>query len=441
MAWAMAGVLGLAVSARADAPPRLDMSFGRTGTVATSFPQRVAHLGSLLSTSHGLVAVGSVGWPFSSTGVGLARYRRDGSLDPRFGHHGSVVVEAPGLLRPVTPAAVPDPLVNGSIDAPGEGYDGRETDHGEITVGGLVLPQIVLASEPAELVATRVTANGSLDRSYGRNGVVVQPIAPFLLAGSYTANLGVHVGHDGSILAVLWSYVLPPCVCLASGSVLTFVKLTPEGALDRSFGVAGVRTFPTPEATNWTGSAVTADGHIVVAGDNNVACLVRRFDAGGLPDPSFSTAGLDIVQTGGSGTVISTAITTTGNDTLMATSASNAVTGKSVSQVLRIDAHGQPVSTFGDGGYTATDAAAPVATLTVAGHRLITTGQVFRPGTAQVEAAGYDAASGRHLWTSAPLPGQTVLPAGAEGLRTRVMVGATENYPASAFLLYALVPH
>jgi len=98
------GAIRFAV-ARLTARGTLDPSFSLDGRVVTGFGfsgsggvDYVEPGASDLAPVNGgrLIVAGSVGRPFFSGKIALARYRADGSLDPRFGHRGKVTTSFPG---------------------------------------------------------------------------------------------------------------------------------------------------------------------------------------------------------------------------------------------------------------------------------------------------------------------------------------------------------
>lgn len=134
-------------------------------------------------------------------------------------------------------------------------------------------------------VVSRFLPDGSLDNTFGLNGV-----ATFSLSGNDQLN-SVKLQPDGKII-------------VAGGRLneaLGLARLTPNGALDPSFGNGGKLVFPasTPKLdAPATGLAVLADGKILLAtqsdagnGQNdNMSVLVRLMPNGAL-DSTFANGG------------------------------------------------------------------------------------------------------------------------------------------------------
>ena len=127
-------VAGVARAAGGD----LDPTFGRDGKVATEFSGGASAWSVAIQPDGRIVAVGGAG--FGQRGFLVARYRRDGTLDPTFGDGGRVVTR----YRDANARAV--------VVQP----DGRI-----VVAAGL---------QSAEVTLIRLNSDGSLDSSFGSNG-------------------------------------------------------------------------------------------------------------------------------------------------------------------------------------------------------------------------------------------------------------------------------
>jgi uncharacterized delta-60 repeat protein len=137
--------------------------------------------------------------------------------------------------------------------------------------------------------AARFNPDGSLDTSFGANHDGTASIAAGL--GPDQAN-SVGIQPDGKII-------------LAGGGKQfgnprgTFIRLTPNGVRDSSFGTDGVKTpMPSPYSDGFSDMTVLQSGKIVVGGYwipgplTLSASMVARFTANGDFDPSFGTNGV-----------------------------------------------------------------------------------------------------------------------------------------------------
>ncbi|HTO26101.1 MAG TPA: hypothetical protein VMJ49_09375 [Gaiellaceae bacterium] len=354
------GAALLALSACGGESHSRSTAFGTSGVVRTDFggDDRVS---TVVSGPNGtIVAVGGSGDRFA-----LARYRRDGSLDPSFGMGGKVVtnvgVSAPNVWPrdgAVAAAAQPDGKIvvtgglqqfvlarylrNGRLDPsfgdrgivrtsfgnPCSGQDYTdEPDAVAVEANGTI---VVAGRSCYDVALARYLPNGRLDTSFGGDGKVVThvggddfssavalaaaPDRTLTLAVSVCCHMGEYsrivgltaTGHrtfeaefkladfndvsalalepDGASLAGgSGQYVdqVPPG---ASSVRYGIVRLTTTGRLDPAFAKGGtLLTDPVFPAA----IAIAPDGRIVVAGDR---WLARYTDRGAL-DKSFGTGG------------------------------------------------------------------------------------------------------------------------------------------------------
>ena len=140
---------------------------------------------------------------------------------------------------------------------------------------------------------------GSLDRSFARNGIAT--------LGSGTRLLGVALQRDGKIVAVGESG-------LPRRADLLLARFTSSGALDRTFGHAGIVNGPRlPQlglgsgGSKALGVAIDPSGRIVVVGSAtdptgaySRGMIIERYSASGALDTSFGARGLVELLTGAS---------------------------------------------------------------------------------------------------------------------------------------------
>jgi uncharacterized delta-60 repeat protein len=252
------------------------------GTVDTTFGAGAPDAGL-----GGGVAVYDLGWPtvdsyatsvlVESTGKLLLAGNRQrfffsalrttdsGALDPSFGSGGMQAVSLGGLQNVPFVAMAKQP--DGKIILAGSRSSGPGND---------------------DFAIARLTASGELDDTFGTGDAGTPGLVILDLGGEYDEGFGVAVQPDGNIVVVGRSSVTP------DGDT-ALVRLTQAGALDPSFGVAGVvkKNFGTYETVQ--GVALQSDGKIVVAGGTIGNGFVARFDTNGGLDPTFN--GGNAVQT------------------------------------------------------------------------------------------------------------------------------------------------
>ena len=224
---AAGGASGKFALARYNPDGTLDASFGDHGKVQTAFGARYSSAEGIAIHADGkIVLAGTAG--FGDTWFALARYRRDGTLDASFGGDGKVRTRL------------------GSPYASAHGI-AIQAD-GKIVVAGRSSDRFALA---------RYNLNGSLDASFGGDGIVTTRFR------SYATAFDVDIDADGRILVAgeVCCGVEPP------GSGFALARYTPAGDLDASFGGDGrVRTtfrFGYGPATALT---IQPDGKVVAAG-------------------------------------------------------------------------------------------------------------------------------------------------------------------------------
>jgi len=244
----------------ADGSP--DTSFDRDGVASTTFDKAVAVWAAALQSDGKLLVAGDYG-----TRALVVRYRADGRPDAAFDADGIVSTDL-GTGTTASARAL-------ALQA-----DGR------VVVAGTVHGANAQATD---FFVARYLADGSLDASFGTNGVVVTDVGKLdPLAGGAASDSasGVVVQADGRIV-----------VTGTSDGRFALARYTASGALDASYGGNGVATAQMSNGTDVAAGAVLQpDGRVVVAGattdhagDQRFA--VARFDALGNLDASFGTGG------------------------------------------------------------------------------------------------------------------------------------------------------
>jgi uncharacterized delta-60 repeat protein len=225
-----------------------DSSFGRGGLVTTVIPGG-GGISSMAELADGRIVVAGEAVINGNAYVALARYDTDGSLDASFGTGGLVTTSFPGFSNAGATSMVVQP-------------DGR------IVVAGGAGGQFALA---------RYDSDGSLDGSFGTNGLVTTSFPGFTGADANT----LAVQADGRIV------VAGSAVRSDQSGQLALARYDTDGSLDSSFGTGGlVTTSQSPFAYSM---AVQSDGRIIVAGGS---FALARYDSDGSLDSSFGTGGL-----------------------------------------------------------------------------------------------------------------------------------------------------
>jgi uncharacterized delta-60 repeat protein len=248
-----------------------DTSFGNGGAVDLDFGGRYVYFLNLAIQPDGRIVVATS--PFDGTSNPqphhVRRYLPDGSPDPSFGGNGEVVVDAPDADSYASGAVQPDGrivlLVRSGSGAPGIARllaDGR-LDPG-FGRGGLApielgrrrwAGEVHVASDPLVLSDGRIripvsfgqrpriarmglvglSANGHVDRRFGRDGLALGPRQPFVEGGEFARKAVLDA--RGSILV---AGTIAHGDDLSGDDAAIVRRFRPNGALDRSFGRRGL---------------------------------------------------------------------------------------------------------------------------------------------------------------------------------------------------------
>jgi uncharacterized delta-60 repeat protein len=257
------------------------------------------------------------------------RLLRDGRPDPSFGARGSALV----------------PIKGSELIGAGLGLDA----HGRIVVGARYE-----GLDTGGIEVVRLTPSGRLDRTFGRGGRSVVRFG----GQSYFADLALDAKGRTYVAGTDFD-----------DRRLRVLRVTPAGALDRSFGVRGIATLPRRGELALPGDlAVQPDGRIVVAGSETYSeatapgycvsscefLVLGRLTSAGRPDPSFGTRG--IVRTAlALGPDQDQALALQPDGKIVVSSGIVSPNGRSSFLAARFVANGRANSSFAPGGYVIVD--------------------------------------------------------------------------------------
>ncbi len=246
------------VMARFLADGTLDPGFGEGGMVTTDIQpgQQEEALAVALGPDGSIVVAGYSG--FDAT-MALARYLPDGSLDASFGSGGIVSGAVPGRLYAV--AVQPDGRI--------------------VVAGGHDIPDGT--TDWSDLLVARFEPDGTLDASFGDQGVVVADVD-----GATNTLRELAILPDGRILAGGESFGT------FEGSERTdVIRLMPDGSLDATFGDGGTLGIDTARVGERL--AVQPDGRIVLTGrvllNGETRFETLRLQPDGALDATFGDGG------------------------------------------------------------------------------------------------------------------------------------------------------
>lgn len=258
---------------RYDFDGGLDTTFGSAGKVTTAFPSGRGSANAVALQPDGKIVAAGTSGTAGSSNFTLARYNPDGSLDPNFGANGIVTTDVLGHDDVATSLAL---LPDGHLVAAGKANTGSAWD----------------------FAVARYDANGSLDGSFGTDGVVTTSLGP----GDSVAN-ALALQPDGKL-------VVAGSIGDAKSSDFALVRYTAAGSLDPTFGSGGKVTTPVvPHSAAVYGLAIQPDGKIVAAGTSVQAgefhAGLVRYSASGSLDKTFGSGGLAV---GGLGVAYAVAV-------------------------------------------------------------------------------------------------------------------------------------
>jgi uncharacterized delta-60 repeat protein len=257
----LTAMLLVGVGSVGAAPGDLDTTFSSDGKVTTDIGTTDAGRAVAIQ-SDGKIVVAGTASNGSNNDIAVLRYTSAGVLDTSFSADGKVVVD---------------------IDSKDDvGYSVAIQSDGKIVVAGASATDSFGLS--FDFAVIRLTTSGSLDSTFGTNGIVT---IGFGFGSDYAT--GLAIASDGDIVAVGYG---------SNGSNFDFAvaRLTSAGVLDTAFDTDGKVLVPVGAGADYGHAvALASDGDILVAGaahngSNDDVAVVRLTSAGAL-DTAFDTDG------------------------------------------------------------------------------------------------------------------------------------------------------
>jgi uncharacterized delta-60 repeat protein len=297
--------------ARYDSAGSIDGTFGGgDGIVLTDFPTDSRDVGNdvALDDQGRAVMVGETSVD-GQEGFLVARYDASGSLDPSFGGDGIVLTDVSGVETERANAVTIDSL--GRIVVAGSSWTDNYYD----------------------FTLARYNPDGSLDTSFGGDGVVTTTFQPYL-----TDDVANAVAIDSQDRIVAGG---------SSEGSFALARYNPDGSLDLGFGGGDGKTTG-KVAGDVSSMVLEADDDIVLVGDRSGDQVVARFDASGNPDTGFGSEGVVTTDLGGSDS---------GDDVALDASGRIVVSGRSDADfgLARLMPDGTQDSGFGGDGVVTTE--------------------------------------------------------------------------------------
>lgn len=239
---------------RLDQFGNLDTTFSDDGIVA-AFVGPLSDAGAITIQPDGKILV-VVRKAFSEAAV--LRYNSDGSNDITFGEFGNVSIPR---------------LVGNSLALQADG---------KIVVGGTVRPP----NAQSEIGVARLNPDGSLDVSFGDNGIALSHITDYDDEGN-----AIRIQTDGRIVVAGSAYLLPPSSNGEGRSDFTVVRYNTDGSPDQSWGQSGIAVADLLGGDSAFGMDIDSHGRIVVSGESRRLFSISRLLGDSTPQTVFSVSG------------------------------------------------------------------------------------------------------------------------------------------------------
>ncbi|MBI3648890.1 MAG: hypothetical protein HY240_09105 [Actinobacteria bacterium] len=246
--------------ARYTSSGALDGTFGSGGTTTTSLGTGDDEINGMAIDANGKIVVAGQTVVSLKNEFALARYTTSGSLDTTFGSSGSVKTDVGAGSDAANAVAIQG---NGKIVAAGRSNNGTDRD----------------------FALVRYTTDGSIDTSYGTGGIQTTAIGP-----ADDEIQAIALDGSGDVVAAGYS---------DSGVDLDFAlaRYDTSGSLDGTFGSGGTTTTNIGHNDTAYGVAIQGDGMIVVSGTAGSSYFgVARYTTGGVLDGGFGTGGVVYTQ-------------------------------------------------------------------------------------------------------------------------------------------------
>ena len=267
-------------------PGSIDNSFGNNGKVSTGFGRSEAYGNAVAVQPDGKILYGgttymaNTGQEFrkDSHNATLIRYNPDGSRDVSFGDNGMVFnrVEASGTDG-----------INTII------YYIKVLDDGRILTYGV---RSLNALFGGSLLLTMYHPDGSLDISFGINGLVNASISP----NSFGTPMVIQSDNKIVVFGGIYQSFTDATLSTATWAMLRY---NADGSIDSTFGTNGQVLTTFGALLNYPGSiAVQADGKIIASGSRNGPLILARYNTNGSLDNTFDGDGKVVTALGISNT-------------------------------------------------------------------------------------------------------------------------------------------
>ncbi len=227
-----------AIVIKVNANGTLDNTFSKNGVASNEFPNGTIFT-SILQSDGKIILAGNNLYKFF-----LIRLNTDGTPDTGFGTNGQVTTNIGSFFESIDKIKI---LPNNKIIVTGSSYNTTKSND--------------------DVAVVQYLANGTLDNTFGTNGVVRLPIG-----GSDDTPNDIVVQSDGKILIV-------GDVKTAQSDIF-LLRLNPNGSTDNTFGTNGIITTNVLNFDKGYQVAIQSDGKILVASETNGKVVLVRYVSG-----------------------------------------------------------------------------------------------------------------------------------------------------------------
>lgn len=339
----------------------LDPTFGTGGKVVMDFGGTADELTAMQIQGDGkILSAGGAGDDF-----GLVRLHSNGTLDLTFGAGGKSITNVSTSKDIINDLAI---QTDGRIVVAGTKLNGI---YGCGRCGGFFYDY--------SIALARYYADGSLDTSFGSNGIV---LIPDFDPDVTEVIRSIEVQSDGKIL-VAGTY----SENAANITGFLLARFHPDGSLDTSFGSSGRVITVIGLWSEVNAMTIESDGQVVVAGVSSYDFALARYNPNGSLDAGFGTGGTVVTDMGGGeyaqGLVVQSdgKIVAAGRTDILTCNRKGVCTGKDFA-LARYNVNGTLDTGFGTSGRVTLGLATQVSAMTGAyGIALQSDGKIVAAGT------------------------------------------------------------
>jgi uncharacterized delta-60 repeat protein len=235
----------------------LDNAFGNGGIVITQVGNGWSYGRALALQSDGrIVLVGTYEISNNNSGIALVRYNSNGLLDNSFGNNGIVTLDITGGYDYANSIAI------------------QSSDQ-----------KILVAGQTNSIMVARFNSNGTLDNTFGTNGIVTTQV------GSTSGSNSMKLQTDGKIL------VTGGTMDSQGYTQIVTIRYNANSSLDQTFGTGGIVTTAVGTVFQWGQDLDTQiDGKIIVGAIRQISSVqvfvLLRYNSDGSLDNSFGPGGI-----------------------------------------------------------------------------------------------------------------------------------------------------